>query len=200
MTLKIGLTGGIASGKSTVGHYFKELGIPVLNADHIAHSLTTKEGNGYQPIVDHFGPSILTDTQEINRKLLRQTIFNQPQEKQWLENLLHPLIRATLKEMISQITAPYCIIEIPLLTESKAIDFIDRILVVDCPEAVQIERLIKRDATSQEEALRLLETQNSREKRLERADDVLENTGDLIQLKNRVQELNRHYHHLATQF
>lgn len=189
--LRVALTGGIASGKSTVAAYFAKLGVPVIDCDLIARELCEPNASAYQNIVDHFGTSVLGSDGRLNRHALRELIFSEPKERLWLEQLLHPLIRAEIRQRLTQLKAPYCLIVIPLLSESKGIDFIDRVCVVDTPLSLQLARIQARDHCSPEEAERMVKTQHSSEQRLKLADDVIHNEGDLDSLQEQVQNLHK---------
>lgn len=188
----VGLTGGIGSGKTTVANLFAQWNVPIIDADEIAHALTLPNEAGYQAIVAHFGEAIL-DNHNIDRKKLRMIIFNNPVEKKWLEDCLHPLIRSKIREAIHQITSPYCLCVIPLLAESSGIHFVDRVLLVDTPIDLQIARAKKRDHATKTDIQKIISSQASREKRLAIADDVLMNDGDLKSLENKVEQLHHAY-------
>ncbi|OGT46832.1 MAG: dephospho-CoA kinase [Gammaproteobacteria bacterium RIFCSPHIGHO2_12_FULL_38_11] len=189
----VGLTGGIASGKTTAARMFKELGIPIIDADEISHQLTKQNEIGYKKIVEHFGESILHEDNTINRKKLRRIIFQNKMQKKWLENLLHPLIRAEMTDAISKVKSPYCICVIPLLTESKGIEFIDRVLLVDTPLKIQIERAKNRDKTNIKAIQKIIDAQASHQARLKIADDILSNDSDLDTLRRHVAQFNSEY-------
>lgn len=191
--LRVGLTGGIGSGKSTVADFFKHCGAPIIDADHIAHVLTEKNTPAYQKIISHFGKNILQDDSNIDRKKLRDIIFNNLSEKKWLEDYLHPLIRENMQSEIKTLHAPYCICVIPLLTESSKIDFIDRVLVVDAPLDTQIARAKKRDRTTDADIQKIIDAQASQAARLKMADDVLTNNSNLQTLEKQVKELHKKY-------
>jgi leader peptidase (prepilin peptidase)/N-methyltransferase len=190
--LCIGLTGGIGSGKTTVANFFKALGVPIIDADEIAHALTATDAIGYEKIVAHFGPDILVN-KIIDRKKLREIVFNNPAEKKWLENCLHPLIRTQMRDAINAVKYPYCICVIPLLTESTGIDFIDRILVIDTPIDLQIARAKKRDSATAADIQKIINAQASQKKRLAIADDVVINDGDLKSLEQKAYALHAQY-------
>ena len=196
--LIIGLTGGIGSGKSTVADLFAELGVPIIDADVIAHNLTQPNQPAVFDIVDHFPQEILLENGGLNRKRLRQIIFAHPSERKWLENLLHPLIEAEIKERIAKLSTPYCLIVIPLLFETKPYSFIDRILVVDANRQVQIERVAARDLVSPTHVEDILAIQTDREARLEGAHDVIENEGSKEELIGKVNKLHNMYLKLST--
>ncbi len=191
--LRIGLTGGIGSGKSTVSALFATLGVPVLDCDVIARELTQGGAPAYQAILDHFGPDILCLDNSLDRRKLRELIFNNPAQKQWLEKLLHPLIRQEIKTRLASLDAPYALIVVPLLSEAQGIDYIDRTCVVDCSEDLQRQRLQARDPSSAGIVEAMLQSQHSREQRLQRADDVIKNEGDLQNLKTQVEALHHKY-------
>lgn len=191
--LVIGLTGGIGSGKSTAAAFFAEQGVSIIDADLVAREITLPEKPAYLKIIEHFGPAVLLKDETLDRKKLRQIIFTYPNERLWLENLLHPLIREEIENQIQFSISPYCIIAIPLLIETLPYPFIDRILVVDAPESQQIERVALRDHQSFSEIQTILKTQSSRKLRLKKADDVIENNGTLEDLKLQVKKWHQTY-------
>ncbi len=195
--LNIGLTGGIGSGKSTAANCFSQLGISVIDADVIAHDLTHKNTALFTSIVSHFGQDVLDKDGHLNRKKLRDLIFSNEAERQWLEELLHPAIITTMKQQIKTVASPYCILVIPLLTESNSIDFIDRICVIDIPEEIQLQRARVRDRTTESDIQAIIQSQTSRQQRLANADDIIINDGDFDQLKRQVTDLHQHYLALA---
>ncbi len=190
----IGLTGGIGSGKSTVAKMLRKLGAAVIDSDQIAHQLLMPHQPSFTQVIEHFGPSILQANGLLDRTKLRIIIFNTPAERHWLEQLLHPLIKAEILKQAAGISAKtYLIVEIPLLIEANFQDSVDRILVIDCPEDCQIERIMQRDSVSREEAQNALQTQTSREQRLAKADDILQNSETLDKLKKKVEALHQYY-------
>lgn len=191
--LVIGLTGGIGSGKSTVAKYFAELGIEVIDADQIARDIVEPGEECYQKVIEHFGNGILHTDQTLNRKQLRKLVFNDPQERQWLEALLHPKIRQVMAEKINTARSSYCIVMIPLLIENQGNELIDRVLVVDSSEELQIARSCDRDQSSVENIKKIIASQASRLQRLSAADDVIENDGGLDELRQKVLDLHRFY-------
>ncbi len=196
--LRIGLTGGIGSGKSTVANYFAELGVPIIDADEIAREITILSQIAFKKIVAHFGKQVLSGENSLNRSRLQRLIFKYPQERQWLENLLHPLIILKMKEKLEEINSPYCILVIPLLERTKhSINFIDRILVVDVPVFLQIQRTKIRDHLSDKQIKLILESQSSREERLAIANDVIVNDKTLPELGEAVFQLHAQYLKLA---
>ncbi len=173
--LTIGLTGGIGSGKSTVADLFKKKGITIIDADYIAHDITRPGQICFDKIVETFGESILLPNKNLDRAQLRKIIFTDPLKRQWLEQLLHPLIRAEMQRLISAARSPYCIAVIPLLLETKPNPLIQRILVIDTPEEQQIARCITRDHLSEKEIKAIMQTQVTREQRVAAADDIIDN-------------------------
>lgn len=194
--LVIGLTGGIGAGKSTVAQLFAKYQVPILDADLIAREITAPNQPAYEAILKHFGPKIVNE-HGLNRQQLRHLIFEHPDERIWLENLLHPLIRQAFEKRVNEITAPYCILVIPLLLENEPYPFIKRILVVDSPESLQIERASQRDQLQASHIESILKTQASRHERLEKAHDVITNDGDLTHLAKQVEHLHQFYLNLA---
>jgi dephospho-CoA kinase len=189
----IGLTGGIGSGKSTVAQFFKELGAFVIDADETNHQLLGQESIKKQ-IVEHFGPSLLQKDGTLNRARLRTLIFESPQERIFLESLLHPLIKAKIQEKAAK--APpdtYTIVDIPLLIEANFQNQVNRIVVVDCPERLQIERISKRDGIPKESIQAIINTQASRSSRLSIANDVIENDSTREALKEKVRALHLYF-------
>jgi dephospho-CoA kinase len=195
--LRIGLTGGIASGKSTVEQRFIELGVPVINADDASRAVVERGRPGLAAVVARFGAGILTPEGDLDRRALRSLIFSDAARRKQLEALLHPLIRADMERRSSQATGPYVILSIPLLVEGNARGRLDRILVVDTDESLQLARLMGRDAVSEAEARATLAAQASRAERLVAADDVLENLGTVAELRQAVDRLHRRYLELA---
>lgn len=189
----IGLTGGIGSGKTTVANLFAKLSVPIIDADDIAHQITKPHALAYRTVVTHFGKAILNDDNTIDRRKLRHLIFENPTEKKWLENELHPLIRQTMRQKIQQAEFPYCICVIPLLTESNGIEFIDRVLLVDTPINMQIERAKKRDNANAKDIQKIIDSQASQHARLKMANDVIVNDSDLISLEKKVLLLHQSY-------
>jgi dephospho-CoA kinase len=196
----IGLTGGIASGKSQAANFFAELGIVVIDTDHIAREVVSKDQIAYQQIITHFGNDLLTANQEINRKKLREIIFNSQENKQWLENLLHPIIRAESAKQIKQSKSAYSILVIPLLFETWPNPLADRVLVIDCLPETQLARLLERDSISAELAKKIIEQQASREQRLSIADDIIENNESIEQLRQNVLKMHNFYLGMTADF
>jgi dephospho-CoA kinase len=190
---RVGLTGGIASGKSTVATLFARLGAHIIDADSIARALTQKNHPNTLLIIDHFGRDFVTQEGELDRKKMREHICLYPDANHWLKNLLHPQIHAQLMEQSFVCKSSYCILMIPLLAESMHNYQLDRICMVDCFESLQLERLKTRDHVSLQEAERFLSMQASRDSRLAIADDIILNNGDLVYLEKQVQDLHSWY-------
>lgn len=195
--LVIGLTGGIASGKSTVAQRFIELAVPVIDADESSRRVVAPGSPGLKTVAHEFGGGVLTASGELNRRALRDLIFSDPQRRRELERILHPLIRADMVRRAAAAIGPYVILAIPLLIEGGAKDRVDRILVVDVAEEVQIERVLRRDGASLEQARAILAAQASRASRIAAADDVLVNCGTIAELRHAVDELHAVYLNLA---
>jgi dephospho-CoA kinase len=191
--LKVGLTGGIGCGKSTVTRIFADLNVPVLDADEIGHRLVEKGQPTLAQIQQEFGPAILNPDGSLNRKALGDRVFSAPKQKQQLESILHPLIYKTLQAELEQLTAPYCIISIPLLFETGMTHFVDRILVVDCPVETQIERVKVRDSLPIERIQSIIDSQVSRAFRKTKADDIIDNSDTDYRLAEQVKKLHNLY-------
>ncbi|MCG6886316.1 MAG: dephospho-CoA kinase [Proteobacteria bacterium] len=195
--LKIGLTGGIGSGKSTVSDIFSQLGVPVIDMDVIARQVVEPGSPALTEITETFGTSILNQDGCLDRQLLRQRIFESDSDRRKLETILHPLIRAETERQLAELQAAYCIIVIPLLAESGLQTFVDRVLVIDTAESLQLKRLMARDRVSDSEAQKILDAQAPRESRLQIANDVICNDGDLASLQKEVRQLHGQYSRLA---
>jgi len=195
--LRIGLTGGIASGKSTVAERFAELGIPVVDADVAAREVVAPGTAGLAQVVERFGPGILAENGELDRRALRQLIFKDSGSRQDLEAILHPHIRAVMERSVEAAAGPYVVMVIPLLVESASRSRVDRILVVDVDEAAQLRRVQARDGGSLDQARAILASQVSRDARLASADDVLLNAGTVTDLRQGVDRLHEKYLRLA---
>ncbi|OBX48175.1 dephospho-CoA kinase [Haemophilus haemolyticus] len=197
MTYIVGLTGGIGSGKTTIANLFANLGVPLVDADVVAREVVEKDSPLLSKIVEHFGPQILTKQGELNRAALREIVFHHDEEKQWLNNLLHPAIRERMKQQLSEQTAPYTLFVVPLLIENKLTALCDRILVVDVSPQTQLARSAQRDNNNFEQIQRIINSQVSQQERLQWADDVINNDADLAQnlphLQQKVLELHQFY-------
>ena len=195
--LWIGLTGGIASGKSAVASEFARLGVPVIDLDVLARALVEPGQPALADIVTRFGKGILAPDGTLDRRQLRERIFNHPADKQALEAILHPAIRAEQQKLASQLGGPYQIHVVPLLVENQSQGLYGRILVVDCNRTTQLARLVKRDGITPELAEQILAAQAGRDERMKIADDVLDNNGSVRELPEKIALLHRHYLQLA---
>jgi dephospho-CoA kinase len=193
MVYCIGLTGNVASGKSTVAKLFSDLGIQIISADTHSKRLTAKGMPCVEQIAKHFGETVLHSDGSLNRKQLRHIVFNHPSERAWLEQLLHPLIRQSIEQEVKDCKTPYCIIEIPLLINKAHYPYLNRILVVMASEEDQIQRVMKRDQSSREQAKAILATQPTEMARKEIADDVIINDSDIDHLQHEVNRLHNIY-------
>lgn len=191
--LRIGLTGGIASGKTTVANLFAALGVTIVDTDLLSREVVAPGSPLLRQITERFSLAVQNDDGSLNRQELRKRIFEDPEQRTWLEALLHPAIRKLTDERSAAATGPYVIVAIPLLVETGGASRFDRVLVVDCDPAVQVARLMARDGSTREEAQRMLAAQASREARLAAAHDVIHNDGDLAHLRGQVEELHRQY-------
>ncbi len=193
MSLCIGLTGGIASGKSTVARLFAALNVPIIDADQVARDVVEPGSAGLQAVSAHFGAGILLADGTLDRALMREKVFSDPQQRRALEAILHPLIRQELLRWREQLKAPYGILMAPIMREAGFDQLVDRIVVVDVSRQTQKARLMSRDEISEELAENMLQAQASREQRLAIADDLIDNSGSPAQLEQRVQELHRQF-------
>lgn len=189
--LKVGLTGGIGSGKSTVAKTLQKKGVTLVDADQIAREVVAPGENALEKITELFSPAILLPDGSLNRAALKQRIFSDPTAKKQLENVLHPSIRQRILQRIEEATeTPYVLADIPLLVENNYVDYFDRVIVVDCTEEQQIERVSARDNLSVEQIKKILNSQANRQARLAAATDIIDNTSDLISLKSQIEKLH----------
>jgi len=195
---RVALTGGIASGKSTVANLFAELGVPLIDTDVIAREVVEPGRPALAAIVAAFGPGVLDAQGCLDRRRMRERIFADPAAKQRLEAILHPAIRAEMERQSRMAGGRYQVLVIPLLAESGRRDHVDRVLLVDVPEALQVERLALRDGVSREQAQAALNAQATRAERLAIADDVIQNAGRVDELKQQVRALHEKYLQFAT--
>ena len=196
--LRIGLTGGIASGKSTVTQRFAEFGVPVIDADVASRSVVEPGTPGLAQVVQQFGEGVLDANMQLDRGALRNLIFKDSSLRQALDAILHPLIRAEMEREAALAKGPYVVMAIPLLVEGGSADKrVDRVLVVDADEMLQIQRLQARDGCSEQQARAILSAQASRAQRLAAADDVVLNTGTVAELRQSVDRLHDKYLQLA---
>jgi dephospho-CoA kinase len=191
--LKIGLTGGLGCGKTTVAALFIAKDIPVLDADQIARELVEPGQPALERIIAVFGANILTADGQLNRAALRTQIYANAQAKRQLEAILHPLVYQSLTEKAAQLNAPYCLFAIPLLIETQQQAFVDRILVVDCTVEQQYERVRTRDGFDDVTIARILQVQASREQKQAMADDLIDNSASLERLREQVEILHQAY-------
>lgn len=189
----VALSGGIASGKSTIANLFAQLGVPIIDADVIAKQVVQIGTDAYKQIVKHFSQEILLPNNELDRSQLREIIFNNDHERLWLNNLLHPIIQEQTQIQIAQQTTAYVIWVVPLLVENNLHHFADKVLMVDTPEQLQLERLIQRDNIDKLLAQKMISSQISSQKRLTYADDIIVNNGDLTLLTAQVNKLHQQY-------
>ncbi len=194
----VGLTGGIASGKTTISNLFADRGVPVVDTDVISRALLEPGEQAFDQVRAHFGDAIMQEDGRIDRARLREIVFNEPREKTWLERMLHPLIYQRSFEAIQQHRrAEYVLVVIPLLFETNFQSLVDRVLVVDCPAETQIRRLVERDRIEPELARKMLAQQLSNDARIARAHDRIDNGSDRVDLESAVEHLHRKYRELA---
>jgi len=189
----IGLTGGIGSGKSTVAKLFSHYDIEIVDADQVSREVVAPGSFALGEITSRFGSKILLSDGTLNRKALREIVFSNEDEKNWLNNLLHPAIRQGMIDKAKAATSTYCLIEIPLLVENKLQHLVDRVLVVDCQEQQQVNRSQERDNAEATQIKNIMASQCSREARLAHADDIIDNSGNLDDLKAKVKDLHQEY-------
>jgi dephospho-CoA kinase len=197
--LIVGLTGGIASGKSLVGAMFVKLGASLIDTDVVAREVVALGEPGLAAVGAEFGPSVLLPSGELNRPALRSLVFADDAKRRQLEAILHPLIRSRTRAKLEGLEAPYALVAVPLLLETRFDELVDRILVVDSPEAAQLERLMRRDGIPRPEAQAMLRAQADRATRLQAAHDVIDNSGAPEATRRQVELLHRRYLDLAAQ-
>ena len=173
----VGLTGGIGSGKSLAGDFFKSKKIDVIDADDLAHIALAREGKGYKNFLDVFGKTFLDENSEIDRKILREHIFKNPEMKNKLESIVHPIVQDDILDFINKSQSRYRIIIVPLIAETKSSSFYDRVLAIECKKEIQIERASKRDSSNEKQILKIIKSQASTEDRNKIANDVIKNNG-----------------------
>jgi len=194
---RVGLTGGIASGKSTAARFFGALGVPILDSDQVAREVVEPGQPPLERLVERFGRAILTPDGHLDRPALRNIVFSDPKARADLENLTHPAIGAALEARSAAAGGPYQILVIPLLVEKNLSPHVDRVLVVDCDEELQIRRLHARDGSTRAQAEAILGAQVSRSARLKAADDVITNDADMSAVQAQVAALHARYLELA---
>ncbi len=195
--LVIGLTGGIGSGKSTVAEMFESLGVPIIDMDRIARQIVEPGQPALTQIKQAFGEKIVAASGQLNRQQLSKIIFDSVKKRQQLEAILHPLIRQETARQLAELKSPYCIVVIPLLLESEQRSLVDRVLVVDVPESLQITRTMQRDGISAAQVRKILAAQVGRDSRLNAADDVIDNSAAMEDIRHRVDELDQQYRALS---
>jgi len=190
---RVGLTGGIGSGKSVVCDCFRKLGVPVIDADVIARAVVEPGQPALDLIRRRFGSDVLADDGHLRRRALRDLVFSDPEAKRALEAILHPRIRSRMQSEVEQLRAPYCILCIPLLLETGQQDLVDRILVIDAPLELRLRRVMRRDRCSEDQARAIVGQQLQTSERLGQADDIIGNQGSLEALCLAVRDLHRRY-------
>ena len=195
--LTIGLTGGIGSGKSVASGKFKSLGVAVVDADVASRTVVEPGKPALKEIEDHFGSGIITTEGKLDRNKLREIIATDAEERKWLESVLHPKIGEQITKEISESTSVYTLFVAPLLLETNSQEMCSRVVVVDVPKDVQIQRTAKRDKVSPNQVEQMVAAQMEREKRLEKADDVLLNSGTIEDLEKQVEALHKKYIQMA---
>jgi len=196
-TFRVGLTGGIASGKSTAAKFFGALGVPILDSDQVARDVVEPGQPPLERLVERFGRKILTVDGHLDRPALRDIVFSDPKARADLEALTHPAIGAAMEARSAAAGGPYQILVIPLLVEKNLASHVDRVLVVDCDEELQIRRLRDRDGSTPEQVQAILKAQAPRAARLKAADDVIRNDSDMSAVRDQVAALHQRYLELA---
>lgn len=200
MTYIVALTGGIASGKSTVADLFSAKQIDIIDADLIAREVVEPGQPALVTMADYFGHKILLENGQLDRKQLRNIIFSDPRHKQWLNNLLHPLIQQRTQQKFAQCSAEWCLWVVPLLVENQLQHLAQRVIVVDSEEERQIERVCERDRISRSQALAIIQSQATRQQRLAIADDIIDNNLSKSALAERVSQLILTYNQFASEY
>lgn len=189
----VGLTGGIGSGKSLVSQYFSELGVPIIDADVIVHQLMQPGRVEFDALVQCFGQEILDASGNIDRRAMRKRVFQDLAQLKKLEAIIHPAVRKEISQQIQKLSADYCIVSIPLLLEKDYKNSVDRVLVIDVAESVQIERVKQRDGSTEDQVRNIMKKQISRNERLAAADDVINNENSAQELQKKVCDLHHKY-------
>jgi dephospho-CoA kinase len=196
----VGLTGGIGCGKTTVSQFFTALGVESVDADIVAREVVQQGSDALTKITERFGPSILLADGSLDRRQLRSIIFHNETEKHWLNHLLHPLIRQQLMAQLQQCQSPYALLIAPLLLENNLTTLVHRVLVIDVPESIQLQRSMQRDNADAEQIKAIMNSQISRQARLAQANDVIDNSSNnLDSVKEQVEKLHQYYLSLAQQ-
>ncbi len=186
----VGLTGGIGSGKSAVTALFEKHDIDIIDADEVARDVVAIGSEGLSQISAYFGSDILLESGALDRAALRERVFNNEHEKAWLNGLLHPLIRTRMLDLINESLSPYCILSVPLLVENKLTSMCQCVVVVDCPEQMQLQRATQRDGNNEQTIKNIMASQASREERLAAADYVLDNSTTIGNLASQINALH----------
>jgi dephospho-CoA kinase len=195
--LRIGLTGGIGSGKSSAASFFADQGVTVIDLDQIARKIVARDSPALTKIQNRYGDKVLDNKGHLDRQKLAEIIFLEANEKKWLEELLHPLIREEQKNQVITANSSYVVIEIPLLVENQLSSTVDRVLLIDCPENLQKERALSRGKQSEQQIDRTIAAQATREQRQRVADDIVLNDRTMEAMRNKLEKLHREYLHLA---
>jgi len=195
--LVVGLTGGIGCGKSVAADFFARQGVPVIDADVIARDLVVPGSPILQKVVEHFGDSVLSENGQLNRQALREVIFNDSDERQWLEGLMHPVIRQQVDARVGALVSGYCVVVIPLLKDRLSYPMLDRVLVVDVDDAVQVQRACARDGISVDDVRKIIASQLPRGQRLSLADDVVTNNESLEDFRLELDKFHHFYLELS---
>jgi len=193
----IGLTGGIGSGKSLAGDFFKSKNIEVIDADDLAHNALSKNGKGYIEFLDVFGKTFLDENSEIDRKALREYIFKNPEMKNRLEEIVHPIVQDGILSFINNSNSAYRVIIVPLIAETKSSSFYDRVLAIECNINIQVKRASKRDNSSEDQILKIIQSQASAEDRNKIANDVVKNNGTKEEFIMSLEDIHSKYLMLA---
>ncbi len=187
---RVGLTGGICAGKTAACQVFEKLGVPVIDADGVAREIVLPTEPAFQEIIDTFGTTVVGRDGLLDREKLRSIVFADPQKRVRLENITHPRIYQIMEKRAAQAAAPYVVLCIPLIVETRQTAFVDQLLVIDVPETLQLKRLMERDRLSTQQARAILDSQASRQARLQAADYVVSNDGDFARLQAQVKEIH----------
>lgn len=193
----VGLTGGIGSGKSAAAECFAALGVGIVDADIVAREVVAPGQPALQQIAAHFGDQVIAADGSLQRRVLREIVFADPEQRRWLEQLTHPLIAQSIQRQLAASTGPYALLVSPLLLETTQRELVQRVLVIDAPETLQVARTVARDQAQPEQVRQIMAAQMPREQRLAHADDVIVNQGDLEQLRQQVVQLHQQYSRTA---
>lgn len=189
----VGLTGGIGSGKSAAAECFAALGVGIVDADIVAREVVAPGQPALQQIAAHFGDQVIAADGSLQRRVLREIVFADPEQRRWLEQLTHPLIAQSIQRQLAASTGPYALLVSPLLLETTQRELVQRVLVIDAPETLQVARTVARDQAQPEQVRQIMAAQMPREQRLAHADDVIVNQGDLEQLRQQVVQPHQQY-------